>query len=83
MLLRPALSADASAAAHVEASAGAGRIVPVSGWRSRKEQQAIWDDTLAKQGEAFTRSYVALPGCSEHETGLAIDLAEAVRRCQS
>ena len=64
-------------AACIRAVGGAGRIVPVSGWRSRKEQQAIWDDTLAKQGEAFTRSYVALPGCSEHETGLAIDLAEA------
>ena len=64
-------------AACIRAVGGAGRIVPVSGWRSRKEQQAIWDDTLAKQGEAFTRSYVALPGCSEHGTGLAIDLAEA------
>ncbi len=25
--------------------------------------------------EDFTRQYVAIPGCSEHETGLAIDLA--------
>ena len=64
-------------AACIRTVGGAGRIVPVSGWRSRKEQQAIWDDPLARQGEAFTRSYVALPGCSEHETGLAIDLAEA------
>lgn len=54
-----------------------GHIVPVSGWRSHKEQQAIWDDTLAREGEAFTRTYVAVPGCSEHETGLAIDLAQA------
>lgn len=59
------------------AAGAAGKIVPVSGWRSRKEQQAIWDSTLAEEGEDFTRSYVAFPGCSEHETGLAIDLAAA------
>lgn len=49
-------------------------IVAVSGWRPRSEQQTIWDETLATEGEAFTRQYVALPGHSEHETGLAIDL---------
>lgn len=59
-------------------SVGGGRtIVPVSGWRSRAEQQAIWDDTRAREGDAFTRQYVALPGCSEHQTGLAIDLGRA------
>lgn len=59
-------------------SVGGGRtIVPVSGWRSRAEQQAIWDDTRAREGDAFTRQYVALPGCSEHQTGLAIDLGAA------
>ena len=54
---------------------GKGLIVPVSGWRSRKEQEKIWADTVADRGLAFARKYVALPGCSEHETGLAIDLA--------
>lgn len=49
-------------------------IVPVSGWRSHREQQKIWDDSLAESGLAFTRKYVALPGHSEHQTGLAIDL---------
>ena len=58
-------------------SVGGGRaIVPVSGWRSRAEQQAIWDDTLAEHDSAFTETYVARPGCSEHQTGLAIDLGE-------
>ena len=52
-----------------------GEIVPVSGWRSRAEQQQIWDGSLAENGEDFTRKYVAIPGCSEHQTGLAIDLA--------
>ena len=56
---------------------GEEHIVPVSGWRSRKEQQAIWDQTLAREGAVFTRQYVACPGHSEHETGLAIDLGLA------
>ncbi len=49
-------------------------IVPVSGWRSMTQQQAIWNDTLKESGPEFTRTYVAVPGCSEHQTGLAIDL---------
>ncbi len=50
-------------------------IVPVSGWRSLQEQQRIWDDSLMENGRAFTEKYVAVPGHSEHQTGLAIDLA--------
>ena len=52
------------------------RIVPVSGYRSHEEQIRIWEDTMEKEGEIYTRTYVAKPGCSEHESGLAIDLAE-------
>ena len=58
---------------------GAGTIIPVSGYRPQTEQQAIWDDTLAEHGSAFTETYVARPGCSEHQTGLAIDLGRAAR----
>ena len=53
---------------------GRGAIVPVSGYRPRSEQQAIWDGSLAEHGQKFTETYVARPGCSEHQTGLAIDL---------
>lgn len=53
----------------------AGEIVPVSGWRSEAEQREILDGSMRESGEEFTRKYVALPGCSEHQTGLAIDLA--------
>lgn len=58
----------------IQAIGGEAAIVPVSGWRSQREQQAIWDETWEREGESFTRRYVALPGCSEHQTGLAIDL---------
>ena len=50
------------------------KIVPVSGWRSLREQQEIWKDSMADSGEEFTRKYVAVPGHSEHQTGLAVDL---------
>lgn len=59
------------------ACGGAGQIVPVSGFRTRAEQTGIFEETLAQKGEIFTRKYVALPGCSEHETGLALDVAAA------
>lgn len=49
-------------------------IIPVSGWRSIAEQQAIWDSCLRESGPEYTQTYVALPGHSEHQTGLAIDL---------
>ena len=61
--------AAAMLAACLRAVGAAGRILPVSGWRSHAEQQAIWADTLRREGAAFTKKYVALPGCSEHETG--------------
>lgn len=50
-------------------------IVPVSAWRSLEEQQKIWNESLAESGLEFTENYVAVPGHSEHQTGLAIDLA--------
>lgn len=52
-------------------------IVPVSGFRSMAEQEKIWADTLLESGEDFTKKYVAIPGCSEHQSGLAIDLGRA------
>jgi D-alanyl-D-alanine dipeptidase/carboxypeptidase len=53
------------------------KIVPVSGYRAMGEQQTIYADSLRRHGDDFTQKYVALPGCSEHQTGLAIDLALA------
>jgi D-alanyl-D-alanine dipeptidase/carboxypeptidase len=50
-------------------------ILPVSGYRSTKEQERIYEYSLEKNGREFTEKYVALPGHSEHQSGLAIDLA--------
>lgn len=45
-----------------------------SAYRSREAQQKIVDDFTEKYGEDYVKSYVAVPGYSEHHTGLALDL---------
>lgn len=52
------------------------KITAVSGFRTQEEQEQIWNDSLRENGLEFTRQYVAVPGHSEHQTGLAIDLGE-------
>lgn len=69
--------AAAGLAALLEASGCRGSVLPVSGWRSREEQEDIYRSALVEHGRAFTEKFVAVPGCSEHETGLAIDLSLA------
>ncbi len=54
---------------------GAGEsIVPVSGYRSKEEQTAIYQNSCRENGKTFTKKYVALPNHSEHQTGLAVDV---------
>lgn len=67
--------AAASLSGLMAAMHGWRQITAVSGWRSLQEQQDIWDQSLSENGPAFTQTYVAVPGHSEHQTGLAIDLA--------
>jgi len=52
------------------------QIVPISGYRTLKEQEQIFGDSMRENGEEFTLKFVALPNQSEHQTGLAIDVAE-------
>ncbi len=51
-------------------------IATVSGYRPRSEQEEIYSSSLDLNGADFTSKFVALPGHSEHQTGLAIDLAK-------
>ncbi len=55
---------------------GAPHIVPVSGYRSRAEQERLYADALREHGAEYTAAYVALPGCSEHQTGLALHVGQ-------
>ena len=45
-----------------------------SAYRSVAEQQRIVDDFTEKYGPEYVKLYVAVPGYSEHHTGLALDL---------
>ncbi len=45
-----------------------------SAYRSVASQQKIVDEFTEKYGEDYVKKYVAVPGYSEHHTGLALDL---------
>lgn len=68
-------AAQAALAELLHATGCGDGIIPVSGYRSRREQTDIYESALMEYGLEFTEKYVALPGCSEHQTGLAVDLA--------
>ena len=56
-------------------SAGAGRIGIVSGYRSYATQKALYARYVRTNGQAWADSQSARAGFSEHQTGLAADLA--------
>lgn len=45
-----------------------------NGYRSVARQQEIMDEFTRKYGADYAAKTVAVPGCSEHHTGLALDL---------
>ena len=56
-------------------AASAGRVHVVSGYRSLREQQVLWTRALQQYGSAEAADdWVAPPGHSMHERGLAVDL---------
>ncbi|SDX94706.1 D-alanyl-D-alanine carboxypeptidase family protein [Paenibacillus sp. CF384] len=60
----------------LEACEGVHDIIAVSGYRSRLEQEMIYQSSLVENGAEYTACYVALPNQSEHQTGLAIDVGK-------
>jgi D-alanyl-D-alanine carboxypeptidase len=56
-------------------AASRGSVQLVSGYRSHDHQQRLWNEALAKYGSAEAADdWVAPPGHSMHEQGLAVDL---------
>lgn len=45
-----------------------------SAYRTKEYQQQVWDEAVQEYGESYAEKYVAVPGFSEHHTGLAVDL---------
>ena len=57
-----------------DAAMGTSETGITSAYRSYDYQQNVWDTTAEANGEDYARAYVAVPGYSEHHTGLAVDI---------
>ncbi|CAI6083492.1 D-alanyl-D-alanine carboxypeptidase family protein [Cohnella sp. JJ-181] len=79
--LAPGMRLEKTALARLDgliaACRGSADIVAVSGYRTVAEQTGIYESSLRDNGPQYTAAYVAWPGCSEHQTGLAIDVGLA------
>ena len=49
-------------------------LLPTTSYRNYNFQKTLYDNYVAKDGTSAADTYSARPGCSEHQTGLAIDL---------
>lgn len=56
-------------------------LAGVSAYRSHATQKQIFNSFVQKDGEEKARIYSAVPGTSEHETGLAIDISGIEGKC--
>ena len=54
------------------------QIELVSVYRTVERQQWIFDYDVKKYGLEYAKKFVAIPGCSEHHTGLGIDVSIVV-----
>lgn len=51
------------------------KLFAVSGYRSYKRQQEVFQAEVSAKGDQKAREAVAYPGTSEHQTGLAMDIS--------
>jgi D-alanyl-D-alanine carboxypeptidase len=56
-------------------------LLGVSAYRSYSDQESLFNSYVKKDGYAKAKTYSALPGTSEHETGLAIDVTGGTGKC--
>ncbi len=74
MLARKAMSSLDAMIRDCDEAMGSSLTSVSSAWRSKEYQQSVWDEYEELYGEEYVTKYVAVPGCSEHHTGLALDL---------
>ena len=75
----PGVNPTASAALKQlqQAASTAGHNIPlISGFRSYSRQQTLYNNYVARDGQALADTYSARPGHSEHQTGLAFDVGK-------
>lgn len=52
-------------------------LCAISGYRSFQRQEELYHTSVQTNGIEHARLFSALPGCSEHQTGLAMDVSAA------
>ncbi|MFP3466956.1 M15 family metallopeptidase [Leifsonia sp. SIMBA_070] len=52
-----------------------------SAYRSFESQTGVYDDDVARNGQAYADTDTARPGHSEHQTGLAVDISAVPAQC--
>lgn len=50
-------------------------LVAISGYRSYKRQETIYNNNIREYGQKYTDTISAKPGTSEHQTGLSMDIS--------
>ena len=53
-----------------------------SAYRSVADQEKLYDSFVAEQGAEMAKQYVAVPGSSEHHTGMSVDFSSASGLCE-
>ncbi|GAA1920011.1 hypothetical protein GCM10009775_10760 [Microbacterium aoyamense] len=82
-VLRTDAATALSAMAGASRAAGAGEIGIVSGYRSYETQVGTYDGHVARRGVEGADLVSARPGYSEHQSGLAVDVAPCTGGCAS
>jgi D-alanyl-D-alanine carboxypeptidase len=75
------LAARAAESLFAAAAADGVPLLGVSGYRSEKTQGDLYGLAVSRHGRAVADRSTARPGHSEHQTGLALDVAGADGRC--
>lgn len=66
-----------------QASQAGHAIIVTSAYRSAREQQLIQQEIARSHGATYAEQFVAQPGHSEHQLGLAVDLSRLTPACQA
>lgn len=66
---------DALKKMHADSKKEGLHIYGISGYRSFHRQRELYLASVLKNGIAHTLKYIAAPGTSEHQTGLALDVS--------
>ncbi len=73
--LRPDAAAAVARMFSAARKDGAGGLSVSSGYRSHETQESVYRRRVSTKGRVYADQWIAHPGHSEHQTGLALDIA--------